>query len=129
MRSVAWLAIGVLGACGLLAACSLPAGTSTAPAVSSQSASAPAGTPTGSAVPSQSASAPATVTRTFQAVVTSGSATATSCQPKQQPEQAFVARPQASAKAFPVKFFWSTLCRSLCLLGVGVRLCDVGAPG
>jgi hypothetical protein len=35
---------------------------------------------------------------------------------------------EASAVAFPVKFFCSTLCMSLCLFGVGVRLCDVGAP-
>jgi Phage integrase family len=34
-----------------------------------------------------------------------------------------------SVVEFPVKFFWSTLGMSLCLLGVGVRLCDAGAPG
>jgi hypothetical protein len=32
-------------------------------------------------------------------------------------------------RTFPVKFFCSTLGMSLCLLGVGVRLCDAGAPG
>jgi virginiamycin B lyase len=63
------------------AAPTLPAVTSTGSAVASQSASAPAATPT---------RAPATLTRTFQAVVTPGSATASSCQPKQQSEQAFV---------------------------------------
>jgi hypothetical protein len=36
---------------------------------------------------------------------------------------------QESARPFPVKFFCSTLGMSLCLLGVGVRLCDAGALG
>lgn len=63
------------------AARTLPAVTPTGSAVASRSASAPAVTP---------ASASATVTRTFQAVVTSRGATAASCQPKQQSEQAFV---------------------------------------
>jgi virginiamycin B lyase len=80
MRGVVRIAAGVMGACGLLAA-----GTLTAV------------TPAGAVVPGRVAGASAAAGQTFQAMVTPGRTTVTSCHAKQQSEPAVVTSTPAAA--------------------------------